>query len=71
MMKNTKVTAAYQALTKHLSEVGYAFVCPSPETQGRVVKKRYSKKSTVDAKNVADFFGWSLSCPEFVKHAAL
>ncbi|KAF2873856.1 S-adenosyl-L-methionine-dependent methyltransferase [Massariosphaeria phaeospora] len=55
-------TTAYQALTKHLAKAKYAFVCPSPETQGRVVQKRSSDASTADAKNAPDFFGWNLPC---------
>ncbi|KAF2856053.1 S-adenosyl-L-methionine-dependent methyltransferase [Plenodomus tracheiphilus IPT5] len=57
---------AFQALTEHLAEGGYAFVCPSPETQGRVVKKRVSEVSTRDAKTAQDFFGWNLSCTRHV-----
>ncbi|KAF2024496.1 S-adenosyl-L-methionine-dependent methyltransferase [Setomelanomma holmii] len=52
----------YQALTAHLAEWKYSFVCPSPETQGRVVQKRSADESTADAKTATDFFGWSLPC---------
>ncbi|PVI05657.1 S-adenosyl-L-methionine-dependent methyltransferase, partial [Periconia macrospinosa] len=52
---------AFQELTKHLAHEGYIFVCPSPETQGRVVEKRKSNTSTADANNAADVFGWNLS----------
>jgi hypothetical protein len=55
-------TTAYQALTKHLAEAKYAFICPSPETQGRVVRKRRSDASTATAKDAQDFFGWNLPC---------
>ncbi|KAH7082877.1 S-adenosyl-L-methionine-dependent methyltransferase [Paraphoma chrysanthemicola] len=55
-------TAAYVALTEHLAELKYSFVCPSPETQGRVVRKRTSDAATTDAKNATDFFGWNLPC---------
>jgi hypothetical protein len=64
MTKDTEVAAAYQALTRYLGEKKYSFVCPSPETQGRVVNKRTSDVSTADARNVQDFFGWSLPCSE-------
>jgi hypothetical protein len=56
---------AYQALTNYLGKKRYTFVCPSPETQGRVVRKRSSVASTADAKNMHDFFGWSLPCSEY------
>jgi hypothetical protein len=66
-MSNTHESAlCYQALTRYLSEKRYAFLCPSPETQGRVVQKRSADVSTADAKNVRDFFGWSLACSEYV-----
>ncbi|RMZ68883.1 modification methylase [Pyrenophora seminiperda CCB06] len=55
-------STAYQALIKHLSKSKYHFVCPSPETQGRVVNKRRSNISTEDAQNAYDFFGWNLAC---------
>ncbi|KAH7093420.1 S-adenosyl-L-methionine-dependent methyltransferase [Paraphoma chrysanthemicola] len=55
-------TAAYLALTEHLAKQRYSFVCPSPETQGRVVQKRISDASTAEAKNATDFFGWNLPC---------
>ncbi|KAI4912456.1 hypothetical protein J4E90_005860 [Alternaria incomplexa] len=57
-----ETTIAYQALTKHLAKQKYVFVCPSPETQGRVVEKRRSNVATEDAQNAYDFFGWNLSC---------
>ncbi|KAI8936479.1 hypothetical protein NX059_006884 [Plenodomus lindquistii] len=53
---------AFQALTKHLAEGGYSFVCPSPETQGRVVNRRLSTASALHANNAHDFFGWNLPC---------
>lgn len=58
----SETTIAYQALTKHLAKQNYVFVCPSPETQGRVVEKRRSNVATEDAQNAYDFFGWNLSC---------
>jgi len=67
----TDTTAAYQALTKHLAKANYAFVCPSPETQGRVVRKRSSDVATADAKNAADFFGWSLPCSKYAMRVLL
>jgi hypothetical protein len=65
MKTDTQDTTVYQALANYLHEANYSFVCPSPESQGRVVRKRCENTSTVDAKNVHDFFGWSLSCSEY------
>jgi hypothetical protein len=62
---------ACQALTKHLAEQKYVFVCPSPETQGRVVQKRRSDVSTEDAQNAVDFFGWNLSCTRYAVYPIL
>lgn len=45
-----------------MAKSNYAFVCPSPETQGRVVEKRRSNASTEHAQNAYDFFGWNLPC---------
>lgn len=56
--------AAYDVLTKHLANAQYSFVCPSPETQGRVVARRKSSASTSDARNATDFFGWNLPCTQ-------
>lgn len=57
--------AIYGRLTKYLAEKKYTFVCPSPETAGRVVQKRNSDLSTKDARNAQDFFGWSLPCSRY------
>ncbi|CBX92531.1 similar to modification methylase [Plenodomus lingam JN3] len=54
--------AAFRALSEHLAQGGYAFVCPSPETQGRVFQKRISDAETREAKSAQDFFGWNLQC---------
>lgn len=56
---------AFQDLTKYLTHNGYTFVCPSPETQGRVVEKRKSNASTAEANNVADVFGWNLPISQY------
>ncbi|KAF2420951.1 S-adenosyl-L-methionine-dependent methyltransferase [Tothia fuscella] len=37
----------------------YTFICPSPETQGRVVKRRLAGANK-NAESLTDFFGWSL-----------
>lgn len=58
-------TATYEGLAQHLAAAGYVFVCPSPETAGRVVEKRKSSPSTSQAKNAQDFFGWSLPCSRY------
>jgi len=66
-MSNANDNASvYEPLTKHLAESQYTFVCPSPESAGRVVKKRLSDASTADAQNATDFFGWSLPCTRYV-----
>ncbi|KAA8625315.1 HemK Methylase of polypeptide chain release factors [Pyrenophora tritici-repentis] len=59
-------STTYQALASHLSEANYHFICPSPETQGRIVSKRRSNASTEDAQNAHDFFGWNLPCTRLV-----
>lgn len=56
---------AFQELTKHLTHERYIFVCPSPETQGRVVEKRKSNASTTEANNIADVFGWNLPISQY------
>lgn len=66
MAQNHEATVAIQALTRYLGEKKYTFICPSPESQGRVVQKRSSHASTADAKSIQDFFGWSLPCSELV-----
>jgi hypothetical protein len=66
MTQDHEATVAIQALTRYFGEKKYTFVCPSPETQGRVVQKRSSHASTADAKSIQDFFGWSLPCSEHV-----
>ncbi|KAJ4343419.1 hypothetical protein N0V95_006643 [Ascochyta clinopodiicola] len=58
----SEMTAAYEGLVKYLAGEKYTFVCPSPETAGRVVQKRESDASTKNARSVHDFFGWSLPC---------
>lgn len=56
---------AYAALVEYLARVKYAFVCPSPETQGRVVERRASVRESAQAKNAQDFFGWNLPCTRY------
>ncbi|KAL6703280.1 hypothetical protein ACN47E_010068 [Coniothyrium glycines] len=55
-------TAIFETLNKYLADAKYAFVCPSPETQSRVVQKRSADASIADARNATEFFGWSLPC---------
>ncbi|KAF9700617.1 hypothetical protein EKO04_001778 [Ascochyta lentis] len=57
-----EIASAYERLIKHLAGAEYAFVCPSPETAGRVVQKRNSDPLRKNARNPQDFFGWSLPC---------
>jgi hypothetical protein len=67
----SETIAAYERLTKHLTKAKYTFVCPSPETAGRVVQKRISNASSKDAQNAQDFFGWSLPCTRYVLFAQI
>ena len=55
----------YSELTKHLAESNYAFVCPSPETQARVVRKKESDCSTQRAQSAEDIFGWNLAATKY------
>ncbi|KAF2685950.1 S-adenosyl-L-methionine-dependent methyltransferase [Lentithecium fluviatile CBS 122367] len=55
-------SSVYQALVQHLADAQYVFVCPAPETQARVMRKRGSDASTEDARTAEDFFGWNLPC---------
>lgn len=65
------LAATFQALVTHLAKDGYSFVCPSPETQGRVVQKRSADVLTQDAKTAVDFFGWNLPCSRQVLSSLL
>ncbi|KAH9865446.1 hypothetical protein J1614_009030, partial [Plenodomus biglobosus] len=65
------LAATFQALATHLAKDGYSFVCPSPETQGRVVQKRSADVLTRDAKTAVDFFGWNLPCSRQVLSSLL
>ena len=53
----SKGGASYQALVKHLGSDNYAFVCPSPETQGRVVQKRKGVKRIRGSKKTYGRYG--------------
>ncbi|MCJ1390253.1 hypothetical protein MMC18_003111 [Xylographa bjoerkii] len=53
-------------LTTFLLEKDYAFVCISPESQERVVRKRSLDPETRNSANLEDFFGWSLPAEETV-----
>ncbi|MCJ1290121.1 hypothetical protein MMC34_001657 [Xylographa carneopallida] len=57
---------ACHALTTFLLEKNYAFVCISPESQERVVRKRSLHPKTRNSANLEDFFGWSLPAEEKV-----
>jgi hypothetical protein len=50
---------AYGSLLAALTEQGYAFVCPSPETQARAIQ------SGGEAKTLEDFFGWNLTAQRY------
>lgn len=64
-MSNTIST--YERLSKYLATSKYTFVCPSPETAGRVVQKRNSDSLTKNGQNAQDFFGWSLPCTRYAR----
>ncbi|MCJ1284647.1 hypothetical protein MMC26_003982 [Xylographa opegraphella] len=57
---------ACQALITFLLEKNYAFVCISPESQEKVVRKRACRSDTRNSTNLEDFFGWSLPAEENV-----
>lgn len=48
-------------LASYLSTKSYVFICPTPESQERVVTKRRKDAKTRYCENLTDFFGWSLS----------
>jgi len=58
-------TSAYKSLIEILAKQQYTFICPTPETQARVVNKRQSEVLTKNAKTAQDFFGWSLPCSRY------
>ncbi len=51
---------AFSSLTAFLVQHDYTFICPTPESQARVVRKRLSKPATSCSTTLEDFFGWSL-----------
>lgn len=51
---------ALVSLTAFLAQHDYTFICPTPESQARVVRKRLSKAATSRSTTLEDFFGWSL-----------
>lgn len=65
MSADGEATMACRALVEFLGEAKYSFICPSPESQGRVVRNRSSDLSTADAQSLQDFWGWSLPCSEY------
>ncbi|KAH7412103.1 S-adenosyl-L-methionine-dependent methyltransferase [Phaeosphaeria sp. MPI-PUGE-AT-0046c] len=71
MSRDTEATTACKTLIEFLDEAKYSFICPSPESQGRVVRKRSSDPSTADAQSLQDFWGWSLPCSEKALRALL
>ena len=53
--------AAFLALAAYLKQQDYAFICPTPESQQRVVSKRNQDPEKRKVANLEDFFGWSLA----------
>ncbi|KAJ9666963.1 hypothetical protein H2201_002796 [Coniosporium apollinis] len=51
---------AFLALAAHLKRQNYTFICPTPESHGKVVAKRIQDPERQDVKNLEDLFGWSL-----------
>jgi len=47
-------------LAAFLGKNDYAFVCPTPESQERVVAKRKRQSKTRYSESLQDVFGWSL-----------
>ncbi|KAK5154983.1 hypothetical protein LTR04_005884 [Oleoguttula sp. CCFEE 6159] len=54
------VHAAFLSLASYLADRNYTFVCPTPESQTRVVDKRSTSATTRWSASLEDFFGWSL-----------
>jgi hypothetical protein len=52
--------SAYKSILQHLRRHNYSFICPSPETQARVVQ------SGGRAETLEDFFGWNLVAEKHV-----
>lgn len=58
--------AAFLALADFLRQRDYTFICPTPESQDRVVSKRVRDRDARHVATLEDFFGWSLSCHQYV-----
>jgi len=46
----------FMPLLASLRQSGYAFICPSPESQARVSQRLKGRR----AENLVDVFGWNL-----------
>lgn len=53
--------AAILALAAYLKQQNYTFICPTPESQQRVVAKRNEDPENRKVANLEDFYGWSLA----------
>ena len=53
-------------LAAFLGRKDYAFVCPTPESQERVVAKRKRQSKTRYSESLQDVFGWSLDTSKCV-----
>lgn len=58
--------SAFLSLTAFLAQHDYTFICPTPESQARVVRKRLSQAATSHSTTLEDFFGWSLPGDKYV-----
>jgi len=49
-----------EVLFAHLKQVGYTFICPSPETQARVWRRK-QKQNDTNAQTLEGVFGWNFN----------
>lgn len=66
----TSTRAELLELTSYLARRDYVFICPTPESQERVVTKRTNDSSARYSINLEDFFGWSLPAEMYVQQKA-
>jgi len=53
-------------LAAFLEQSDYAFICPTPESQERVMTKRKRHPKTRYSESLQDVFGWSLDASKSV-----
>lgn len=61
--------AAFLALAAYLKQQNYSFICPTPESQQRVLAKRNQDPEKRKVANLEDFYGWSLAADRYKKSA--